>query len=280
MNELEAWCILLLLVIFVCFLIYALSKPTGLPAEHMTRVAKQLPKRDIKYPFLPVIVEPRNHPLLRDVIIMMLKKYGKVMYFHGKSFGEKEMGEYKEYIESGALILQKLDVTNLKASTYSSLLLSKEFWFSIPATKILIFQTDSCICSNSPHELDTTFAEYDYIGGATKWSTKFGGGNGGISLRTRNVMIDAIDYCTNTNLVDLPEDMFFSVCMHNNPWLGKIAQNDDTSCSQFGTDGTYHSNEQPFSAHKPSQLSLSNRQHLANYCPETKLWLDYTKKSY
>lgn len=91
-------------------------------------------------------------------------------------------------------------LTDLKAfdqhpQGYNALLMSEEFWRSLVADKVLIFQTDAVLCRGSPHKLED-FLQYDYVG--APWAgqgwvpSNPGCGNGGLSLRSRPLMLQVI----------------------------------------------------------------------------------------
>ena len=118
----------------------------------------------------------------------------------------------------------KLEISNLTPSSYSELLLTKEFWNNFEGEKLLIYQEDSLLF----HGHIDNFLKYDYIG--APWphrqdDNSLGVGNGGFSLRSKSKMIECIEkvkvedlklgkstkeYMNNTNSTILPEDIFFS----------------------------------------------------------------------
>lgn len=80
-------------------------------------------------------------------------------------------------------------LSSANSSSYSKLLSSKRFWFALKAQHILIFQTDSVLCSMSPWSIGD-FLRYDYVG--APWIDRWYGmdiGNGGLSLRKTKTMI-------------------------------------------------------------------------------------------
>lgn len=80
-------------------------------------------------------------------------------------------------------------LSSANSSSYSKLLASTRFWFSLRAQHVLIFQTDSVLCSMSPWTIND-FLQYDYIG--APWIDRWFGmdiGNGGLSLRKTKTMI-------------------------------------------------------------------------------------------
>jgi hypothetical protein len=61
-----------------------------------------------------------------------------------------------------------------------------------PAGHVLIFQSDSILCSNSPLKVDD-FLQYDFVGAPI--DPKYGEGyNGGLSLRNRSMVLDIIQH--------------------------------------------------------------------------------------
>ena len=92
------------------------------------------------------------------------------------------------------LIVIELPVSNFNTNQYSDLLKSLAFWIQFDAEFCLTIQTDGCLCSNSPYNIDY-FYKYDFVGGYSHkhWSDKMGTLidfktsfpclNGGFSLR-------------------------------------------------------------------------------------------------
>ena len=80
-------------------------------------------------------------------------------------------------------------LSSANSSSYSKLLTSTRFWSALRAQHVLIFETDSVLCSMSPWSIDD-FLLYDYIG--APWIDRWFGmdiGNGGLSLRKAKTMI-------------------------------------------------------------------------------------------
>ncbi|KAI9018356.1 hypothetical protein DFJ74DRAFT_218333 [Hyaloraphidium curvatum] len=116
------------------------------------------------------------------------------------------------------------DIDEKDVNGYNDLLLSQEFWESLEGEKILIFQEDSIVFRPGVHR----FMSYDFVG--SPWprdvnDTPGAVGNGGISLRTRSKMLDALKrirfedlrlspgtatYVRKVGLQRPPEDVFFA----------------------------------------------------------------------
>jgi hypothetical protein len=140
-----------------------------------------------------------------------------------------------------------LNINNLNTTTYSLLLADIKFWNLLHGTKILIYQEDSIIFKNNIND----FIKWDYIG--APWpqhqnDTLTLVGNGGLSLRTKQCMIDVI-HKQNINNISInsstlinmkhgglticPEDVYFCKSMETYN-IGKIS--DWNTASNFSTE--------------------------------------------
>jgi hypothetical protein len=123
----------------------------------------------------------------------------------------------------------KLDYDNIDVETYNNILLDKSFWNLFNGTKLLIYQEDSCIFGNNIND----FIKWDYIG--APWlrnDNQYGVGNGGFSLRNKNIMIQILDNIKPSNTKTyydykfIPEDVYFTTNMLNLS-IGKLANKTD-----------------------------------------------------
>lgn len=99
-------------------------------------------------------------------------------------------------------------LSSANSSSYSKLLSSTRFWSAMKAEHVLIFQTDSVLCSMSPWSIED-FLNFDYIG--APWIDRWYGmdiGNGGLSLRKTKTMIRITE---NFNFKETEnEDIYFA----------------------------------------------------------------------
>jgi len=153
----------------------------------------------------------------------------------------------------------KLDVDNMTQSEYSEFLTTLDFWNLLRGEKILIYQEDSIIFKNNIQE----FIDYDFIGAPflkNSNDTPNCVGNGGLSLRSRSIMIEVIkkinpveciynsstiDYMKFVNLEFPPEDVYFSKCMQEH-FIGLVANWD--IAYNFSSETVF--NENSFGGHK------------------------------
>ncbi len=153
----------------------------------------------------------------------------------------------------------KTNNENLTITEYNKLLTNIKFWEKLQGEKILIYQEDSFIFKNNIID----FIKWDYIGAPLPLGTNDTPncvGNGGLSLRTRSVMIEilkqvspiktsynssTVNYMKTNGLKYPPEDVYFSKNMQELN-IGKVA--DWNSASDFSSESYYNKNS--FGGHK------------------------------
>jgi hypothetical protein len=156
-----------------------------------------------------VIVEPRIDGNFYNRILNHLYflnnstsdiKWG-LQILHGKN-----NEEYVKYITKDIenVVYTKIDIENFTKIEYNNFVKDVKFWESVVGEKILMFQTDSLLLRNGIDD----FLSYDYIGAPwTKPKENSFIGNGGLSLRTKEVMLEISKNHTD-NQPDW-EDIFF-----------------------------------------------------------------------
>jgi len=96
------------------------------------------------------------------------------------------------------------DVQIKSLNDYNKLLTSESFWESVPFEKVLIIQHDSELLREGIND----FVQYDYVG--APWKFQEYGGNGGLSLRSKESMLAVIKYFPYRNAtLDGYEDVYF-----------------------------------------------------------------------
>jgi hypothetical protein len=219
-----------------------------------------------------VIVEPRKHKDLERVLKNFDERMPKnwdLYIFCGKS--SQDFAEHaSSFIKDRHVIVQALDTDNLTAEEYNTLFKQASFWEKVQAENILVFQTDSILCKESPFNIDN-FTSYDYIGcsytnsiigRADKniWNGMPFYGVGGLSFRKKSFMLNCISSLKHQQ--HLAEDVFFSFCSEKSvhkPVSAKVL-------NEFCTQGEFH--EKSFGAHKTKELSEYHRSKFYEYCPE------------
>jgi len=159
-----------------------------------------------------VIVEPRKDNMLIKVLhnfLEFLPKYTQIHIFHGTDNEEFIFQHFHSEIGSNKIILTNLNKKNLNINEYNQLLTSEKFYNSINGENILIFQMDTCLCSNPKYKIED-FLIYDYVGAPwidRRYVNKVG--NGGLSLRKKSKILKHIRYYK-YDFTKEPEDLYFS----------------------------------------------------------------------
>jgi hypothetical protein len=200
--------------------------------------------------YTAIIIEPRKHKAMEFVMqnfTDMLDKRWNFIIFHGNQNEEyiKNIIDTKLKNNSDRIKLINLNIDNLSINDYNALLYDKKFYDMIPTEIFLIFQTDSMICSDFKDNI-YKFINYDYVG--APWKDNQNVGNGGLSLRKKNKMIEIIDKCekryTEPNQL-LNEDVFFSTTCAD---IVNINKPNFEDSKQFSIEQVYSDNS--FGIHK------------------------------
>jgi len=136
---------------------------------------------------------------------------------------------HKKFLPSSWEIIHLKDVIVSHFHEYNRLLGSAKFWKSLPFDKVLIFQHDSGLLRKGIED----FLKYDYVG--APWVFQESGGNGGLSLRTPEVMIRTTEFLAYDRSHHGNEDVYFS---NNIKWVGgKLAPR--KACSEFSVESVF-----------------------------------------
>lgn len=217
-----------------------------------------------------VIVEPRRHPMLRRVLenfhATMPQRYD-LYVFHGTANG-KFARRAARAVAGRRVFFVSLGVDNLDVDAYNALLKSREFYESIDAENILVFQTDAFLCSDSPFRIED-FERYSYIGcpyddqigKGVHWGSKNSFyGVGGLSFRHRSVCLKCIEHLPKS---DVPEDVFFSNCVEDTGTKPENARVLQMFCSQNRAyDGSW-------GAHQVTSMGSDDKNRFVRSCPES-----------
>ena len=162
-----------------------------------------------------VIMETREHPHLETVI-------KNTMYFLNESDSNKKWKleihhgnlnqEFCENIVDGIdnVELHHIDYDYMGLYDYDAVFRTTDFWKTITSDNILIFQADTILLKSGIDE----FLDYSYVG--APWLKPKEGkyvGNGGLSIRNKQKMIDIIETYPNDSY--FKEDIYFIKYLNN-----------------------------------------------------------------
>ena len=256
----------------------------------------KLPDISISSDFEAVLIEYRCFPHIEFLIRNAILKLGSKWCFTVVC-GNKNYDFVKKICSniSNNIKIIKTNYDNLTQNEYSYFLSTLNFWNLFKGKKILIYQEDSFIFKSNIEE----FIHWDYIGAPWPKNTNDTPncvGNGGLSLRTKSIMIDIIKkipinntdinkstkiYMKNQNLDFCPEDVYFSLNMQKYK-IGNVANFDDAF--KFSSESLNNPNS--FGGHK-FWLSdnlwikrMQNNMGITKFLPKSNLndFLIYTNK--
>ncbi len=153
--------------------------------------------------YYAVIVEPRSDHILleavcRNITYFLPDNWNLIVYSHN----ERMVNERLTFID---FEFYKTHKDSYSPEEYSKLLMSVDFWNSIPGENILIFQTDSFITKRFTYSYIESIKQYPFIGAV--YRCVIGNSNedllcfdknknismsGGFSFRKKSAMIDCI----------------------------------------------------------------------------------------
>ncbi|CAF1093316.1 unnamed protein product [Rotaria magnacalcarata] len=223
-----------------------------------------------KYPYIALIIDDRTSQELVNAVINILQHIPtdwKIQIITPvQNWSYYNASSLYSLIVNGRVCMTSLDFprVDFTGSEYINLLLtSASLWDQVQGEKILYFQTDSVICSNSSYKL-IDFLQYDFIG--APWHS---GGccNGGFSLRSRRKMLQLFNSDLDRyRLHETNEDVWLS---RNLPRVNAHIASTAVA-KQFSVESIYH--PRPFAVHKPNfqVLGSLNMKYLCNDCPEVR----------
>lgn len=219
------------------------------------------------YSCIAVLVEFRTNDLIVTVVHNVnihIPLTWPIQIFHGEA-NENFIrnSTLAPLIASGKVFLSSIKGVYGRNQTHK-LLLDPQFWERVRGEKILFFQIDSIMCSNSPHKI-TDFLQYDYIG--APWDPSWFifskvqlVGNGGFALRSRSKSLALLKLFPNVR--KMPEDVYYALNLHR--VNGSVAPLN--VAKTFAVESVYY--DRPLGVHR-FPLRCSYRRKLFQTCPES-----------
>eukprot|EP00276_Gloeochaete_wittrockiana_P003612 CAMPEP_0184660972 /NCGR_PEP_ID=MMETSP0308-20130426/36355_1 /TAXON_ID=38269 /ORGANISM="Gloeochaete witrockiana, Strain SAG 46.84" /LENGTH=313 /DNA_ID=CAMNT_0027101945 /DNA_START=73 /DNA_END=1011 /DNA_ORIENTATION=+ len=207
-----------------------------------------------------VIVEPRPHPLLKEVlqnVMSRLPPNWRLQIFVGPTSLALLRTEFDTEIKMRKILVTPL--VNLSCAEclskfdkwrYNTLLLSPHFWNRILHENVLLFQVDSWICSQNTSDI-YKWMKYDFVGAPWDRPDIRGVGNGGFSLRKRSTMIRISQRLVESqrvsfaeDVINMPEDVVYATeLVHLQYSVPSVEE-----AAQFSVEAKFHPT--PFGVHQ------------------------------
>eukprot|EP00667_Euglena_gracilis_P004826 EG_transcript_4854 len=145
------------------------------------------------------IVEVRKSVLLLRIVkhhLCVLPPTCRIHIFHSGENARHLMDNFRGAIAAGRVKLTKIcESASPHRAWYNLLLVTAPFWEQIEGENVLVFQTDSAVCSNSRQDI-YDFVNWDFVGAVGPNFADRGylqpHQNGGFSFRKRSKMLEAI----------------------------------------------------------------------------------------
>lgn len=183
-------------------------------------------------------------------------------------------------MRSGQITIRSLPayVPLEKQQDVSEFLKKSWFWEQLaPAEHVLMFQADSILCSASSLTVDD-FLHYDFIGARLDSGKELGGEyRGGLSLRSRTMMLDVINRSGRATGSSETEDQWFYRRLSETPsgpeGLPRVQLPTTEVANIFAVGSVWY--DQPLGFHSVGELKLNGARvrDLEKWCPEYKLAL-------
>jgi hypothetical protein len=152
----------------------------------------------------------------------------------------------------------------------SGFLTSPWLWDQLSAAKrVLLFQTDSIVCANSPVDI-SEFLEYDFVGAPI--APQYGQGfNGGLSLRNPSLFLDIVRTGKFENAPsgaggarEFEDQWFYEMLKERNESMPEVSV-----AKRFAVETVYY--ERPLGYHQPDRWQKDNMAQIQEFCPETSM---------
>jgi hypothetical protein len=222
------------------------------------------------YPYIALIIDDRATQKVVTAVINVLQHIPidwKVQIFtHNEHWSFYKQSSLSPFIMNNRVFMTPINFprNNMSGTDFiNSFLTSPSLWHRVQGDKVLYFQIDSTICSNSSYKV-TDFLHYDFIG--APWS--FGGCcNGGFSIRSRTKTLRLLESGqAHHPSPQTHEDDWYT---RNLPTFGGIIAPIPIA-KRFSVETIYY--PRPFAVHKPriKYLGRENLDRICNECPETR----------
>lgn len=168
-----------------------------------------------------------------------------VMFFLGERWnlhvfcGELSFDYVNRFLQNWGPRIVKLSGTyRLSASDYNKLIMSPQFWNFFTEEKLVVFQSDALLSGSNVEE----FESYDYVGAPCGSFDENYIANGGLSLRSRRIMLQCLASFRPKD-AGVAEDVFFTSAARG---IGAAMPDLDTA-TRFAVESIYTTH--PFGVH-------------------------------
>jgi hypothetical protein len=235
-----------------------------------------------------VIIEDRPLAIISPLLLHFSSVLGPAwpIVYYTREVTHANSSSWQRAIADGRIEIRQIPdgIEFTKHASVSEFLTSPWLWEQLaPAGHVLLFQTDSIVCANSPAKMDD-FLEYDFIGAPIDVPEDPNKGhgegfNGGFSLRNRKMILDIIskhswkeemasgeisqEGCVTTNPCLTFEDQWFYHKLKEMP--GARLPTRDVA-KTFSVETVWY--DRPFGYHQVERWNKDRLGEVTDWCPE------------
>lgn len=219
---------------------------------------------------LAVVIEtsiiPNLVPLMLHFSTVLGPNWGMVLFTLQETYIPPLSPAFQRHLESGRIQVKFLPTgTELgNSNQVSAFLTSPWIWEQLQSAKrVLLFQTDSVLCSKSESAVEDYF-QYDYVGAPI--AAKYGAGyNGGLSIRNPRTFLQVVrETDFKTSGVGWEDQFFYKELQR----IGAPMPSEEEA-KTFAVETIYY--ETPLGYHQPQRWQAENMQAIETWCPEVKM---------
>ncbi|PKS13382.1 hypothetical protein jhhlp_000153 [Lomentospora prolificans] len=224
---------------------------------------------------LAVVIEteatPNLIPLMLHFSNVLGPDWSVVLYTLEKSWEMPSSPAFNRAREAGKIDIRFLPPdTTFDSSRAVSLFLTKPwFWEQLQsAHRVLLWQTDSIICSKASQTVEEFF-DYDLVGAPI--DSKFGQGyNGGLSIRNPKLFLSITQESDFETSGAAFEDQWFFKEAEARKDRGVLLPSEQTA-KYFAVETIYY--QWPLGYHQPKRWQADKMDEIEEWCPEVKMIL-------
>lgn len=217
-----------------------------------------------------VIIESSMIPSLIPVMLhfaaVLGPAWGMVLFTLKENWVEPLSAPFQRLQDEGRVEVKFLpEKTKLSDSaSVSRFLTSPWVWEQLSdAKRVLLFQTDSILCSRSEEKVEDYF-KYDLVGAPI--AEQYGHGfNGGLSVRNPRVFLNitrTVDFATSGH--EFEDQYFYTELQKAGAEMPSVE-----AAMTFAVETLYY--ETPLGYHQPQRWQAANMPNIEEWCPEVKM---------
>jgi len=273
-----------LIAVALIFIVYSVSSRTPPHDEAAAAVRMHaamdraldtvcLPQRRSKSGNVAIMIELRPHIMILPVLTNFLSQLPapdwRIQLWYSKDnkeFVEKQCARLASTGKVELVYMPPLPEQQTRpVYWYNFLVTAPKFWTCSSGDWVIIFQSDTVLCSSSPYRVvDFMRPDVDFVGAPwTGWNRS--GSNGGLSLRRRSAMLD-MTLSRPLLLNDLNEDAYFVNTLIERKRGGRTGLLPFEEASKFSVQN--FCNGPTFGVHQIHRQNWAERYQCLEHCPE------------